>query len=153
MIEITEIQKEMIEKFQCFGCTCGSGVDEECFELQAYEEQGIFFCKKHSAGTILGGVGKIYLGLPKGFDKVGALANSLNLVKRPTNIRLFTEPSKCHYDYLNVPVWAMEKDGYLFVRVFCPRVNETFVDVIKNGKIKDVCPYVIDVSEFIDEID
>ena len=143
-------QKEMIEKFQCPGCTLGCNT--ECVTL--HKEGDIsFWCDSHSAGTIIMG-GKIALGLPKGFDKVGALTNSLNYDRRSTNIRLFSSSEKIfEYNFFNVPVWAMEKDGYLFIRTYCPRINISFVDVIKGGKREEICPDAQNVADFLDDID
>jgi len=151
MDNVTPIQKEMIEKFQCCGCTCGSNID--CGRLKTPSFPNMIWCETHSAGTILSGVGKIALGMPKGFDKVGNISNTLTS-ERTTNIRLYENAENpMIYDKLNIPVWAMELEGYLFVRVIAPRINMTNVDVIKDGKIKDICPDALDVSKFLDEID
>lgn len=53
---------------------------------------------------------------------------------------------------LNVPVWAMVEDGYLFVRVFRPRVNSTCVVVVQDGSL-EMCPNAINVADFLDSID
>ena len=141
----------MIEEFQCPGCMSGPGpVDCPNFEIETVGEWG-FRCKSHVAGTIISGMGFINLGLPKGFCRM----------KRPdlpagttswTNIRLHESLATFHPDKFNVPVWAIEKDGYLFVRTYCPRVDQSSVDVIFGGKLSDV-PGAVDVGEFIDEID
>lgn len=67
---------------------------------------------------------------------------------------MFEDP-KLHFgfDHLNVPVCAIEQDGYLIIRVFSPRVNESRIDIIKGGTIAAMCPNAHDVSKFIDEID
>lgn len=138
---------KMIKEFQCSGCTCGSSPEDGCFELSVCDKFGAR-CKKHSAGTFMSYVGRIYLGLPKGFNRAGLnQADS----QRVNAIRLHHN-SKPEFDHLNVPVWAMEKDGYLFVRTYCPRINMTYIDVIKGGKLSDV-PQAIDVSKFVEEID
>lgn len=138
---------KMVQEFQCSGCTCGSSPEDDCFELKTIPNCGSC-CKKHSAGTFVLGAGRVYLGMPKGFNKVG-----LDQVgnERVHAIRLHYE-TKPKFDHLNVPVWAMKQDGYLFVRTYCPRINQTYIDVIKGGKMSDV-PQAIDVSKFIDEID
>ena len=149
MYVINDNQKEMVEEFQCPGCVCGSGVSD-CYQ----EDDPGFFCKNHVAGTLMAGIGILNLGLPKGFNRVQL--NKHRSQDSVNNIRLFEEGDLPKYDYLNVPVWVMEKEGYLFVRCYFPRVNWDFVDVIKGGKIEDVQkthPHVYDVSEFIDSID
>jgi len=165
--KMTDEQKAMIEKFQCLGCTCGYRTDE-CDQFDFTNMQTGCWCLGHSAGTFMSGAGKIALGLPKGFNRVGTIKTGFETesdrnARRSTNIRLMTEPpkveqnedgeGKSYYDEFNVPVWAMEEDGYLFVRVMCPRINYTYVDVIKGGKFSDICPNAIDVGEFHDEID
>lgn len=157
---MTEIQKEMIEEFQCSGCTCGYKTDK-CDHFHFVNMNTGCWCSGHSAGTFMSGVGKIALGMPKGFNRVGTIKTGFEdekdpLRRRSTNIRLVEDPkikSESKYDEFNVAVWAMEHEGYLFVRVMCPRINYTYVDVIKGGKMKDICPNAIDVGKFIDEID
>jgi len=150
---MNKIQKEMIEEFQCPGCVNGSNVS--CCELQHInigEREETFFCRKHVAGTFFRAGGLVYLGMPEGFDKVGFISDTIER-NRTTNIRLFQEEKAPIYDNLNIPVWAMEKDGYLFIRDFLPRINKTYITVIKNGKMSEICPQAINVSKFIDEID
>ena len=72
--------------------------------------------------------------------------------KNKIDIRLWPGGTKLDWDKLNVPVWAMVKDGFLFVRTFAPRINRTWIDVIEHGTM-DMVPNAINVSEFIDEID
>lgn len=146
-------QKMMIEKFQCVGCTCGG--DVSCDHFKFVEEKPVgCWCEGHSAGTFLGGVGKIALGLPTGFDRVGTIKTGFEeRDERSTNIRLYEDPSIPSYDNLNVPVWAMEEEGYLFIRVMSPRINYNFVDIITDGKFDKICPNAIDVAKFKDEID
>tara|TARA_Y100000310_G_scaffold56232_1_gene51651 strand:+ start:51068 stop:51547 length:480 start_codon:yes stop_codon:yes gene_type:complete len=154
-IEATESQIAMIEKFQCPGCTCGCGV-EECDNFKFDTVQPDWFkCKGHSAGTMLMPGGKIALGLPKGFNKVGALTNSMMDDDHTTNIRLHENIETAESiwdDQLNLPIWAMEEDGYLFVRTYQPRINMGWIDIVKGGTMALV-PSAIDVSKFIDEID
>ena len=148
-----QVEKEMIEKFQCPGCTLGG--DTDCGTLK-FEElgYGMFRCSAHSAGTILMGAGKIALGLPKGFNKVGALSNSLTHRDFSTNIRLVFNPEVFpRFDRINIPVWAMEEKGYLFIRTYCPRINYGYVDVIKGGKIEELCPDTVNPKDFYEEID
>lgn len=145
MIELPTVQKEMIEEFQCPGCVCG--IDPSSCDKFKLEEAGYFRCSSHVLGTFISpNVGPIVLGLPKGFCRMG------HSLKGPY-LRLWSDPAKSFgWNDCNVPVWAMEKDGYLFVRTFMPRLNLSVVDVIKGGTLALV-PGAIDVSKFIDEID
>lgn len=142
-------QQQLIEQFQCPGCVCGGDTKCDAFAFESLPN--MFRCKSHVPGTTIMPGGRVSLGLPKGFDKVGLLIERPS-DERSTNIRFITNPLK-EYDHLNVPVWAMEKDGFLFIRTMCPRLNYTYVDIIEGGKIADICPKAIDVATFIDEID
>ena len=142
-------EKDLIEEFQCPGCVCGSDTDCKAFVFESLPN--MFRCKAHVPGTTIAPGGRVSLGLPKGFNKVGLLIE-MQSGDRSTNIRFMKDPLN-EYDHLNVPVWAMEKDGFLFVRTMCPRLNYTYVDIIKNGKINTICPQAIDVADFIEEID
>ena len=146
----TEEQIEMIEKFQCPGCTCGGDTECGAFKFDLNKGSGCR-CKGHSAGTFMSGLGKIALGLPKGFNIVGTIQTGFEKIggeTRSTNIRLVVNPKElAEYDELNVPVWGMEKDGYLFIRVMCPRINYTYVDVIKGGKFEEICPQAINIAK------
>ena len=139
--------EQMVEKFQCPGCVAGS--DMECGAYKA----GYHGCDGHVTGTHILGIGCFALGLPKGFNRPGWLKGRHN---NQMNIRLWVSPeehgAECGWDKLNVPVWAMEKDGFLFVRTYSPRINETNVDVVQGGTLA-LCPDAIDVGEFADEID
>lgn len=148
--------EEMISEFQCSGCVNG-GDPTTCGSFNLEEQDDAFYCSKHCMGTMRGDLIKIALGLPKGFNREGFLTIRLYLKMPPTPI----------WNHLNVPVWAMEKDGYLFVKTFLPRINKVFIDVIKGVKIKDInasrdatsgksrlTKYeTINVTDFYDEID
>ena len=154
------IDKEMVEKFQCSGCAAGSDTGCGSYKQEDYGEH--FTCASHCAGTsMLNGARlvSLYLGLPKGFNRIGNC-------KDKTSIRLYIMMPTDLWNHLNVPVWAMEEDGYLFVRTYCPRTDVTFVDVVKGGKISEmplnasaICGESklvsppIDVGTFIKEID
>jgi hypothetical protein len=143
-----KIQLEMIENFQCPGCILGGNT--QCGSFDMLDDSGMVHCKKWRPSTFLGRVGRIVLGLPKGFTRTG----SVEFGDKPfTYIRLYESPEKMmKYDKFNVAVWAMEQDGYLFVRCYSPRNNWLFVDVIKDGKMEHV-PGAVNVGDFYDEID
>ena len=145
-VELTVIQREMIEEFQCPGCVCGYRTSD-CKAFKPEVDEGMARCLGHVTGTSISGIGRIALGLPKGFCRTGFQENG-----KPF-IRLWEGPKSAEWDRCNIAVWAMESDGYLFVRTFMPRLNMSVVDVIKDGKREDLCPQAIDVGEFIDEID
>lgn len=166
------IAEQMVQKFQCPGCMIGSNV--ECGKFRIFDHgDGGKWCDGWYPGTIFAGSGAVALGLPKGFNRLGTLHFALREAKGPLNerpccvIRLFERDkyqtildqptdSNVGRDKLNVPIWAMEGQGedagYLFVRVFAPRVGWHWIDVVKDGTL-DMVPNAIDVGEFIDEID
>jgi hypothetical protein len=136
----------LIERFQCPGCAFGTA-PKECLKFRLRADQGdagFFSCEGHRPGTFLAGAGRLCLGLPKGFCRCGPGEFQVPF------IRFFRKPPA--WDRFNVPVWALERDGVLFVRTFLPRLNVAFVDVIVDGKIGDV-PGALDVSTFQDDMD
>jgi len=155
------ILQSMVEKFQCPGCLRGS--DTSCGKY-SLDPDG-FSCENHAIGTSmlsLNGLIKFALGLPKGFNRPGLEKNSDNVrhYKNQMEIRFHdatTDEGKMKlrrwWNHLNVAVWAMEQDGYLFVRTFSPRINTTYVDVVKGGSRTDLVPDAINVADFIDDID
>lgn len=147
---MNELKKiEMVEEFQCPGCVCGS--DTSCGRYNFSEDDKK--CTGHVLGTMLGLGNSIALGLPKGFHKPGWDFSREPVRARNTiDVRLWAKGESPEWDHLNVPVWAMEQDGYLFVRTFAPRVNMSWVDVIEGGTLEMV-PKAINVSKFINEID
>lgn len=137
----------LIEKFQCPGCVSGSDTDCGSFRRNGTPGAGIS-CDAHVAGTTVFPGGTFYLGLPKGFCKVGPLAAG-----HTNNIRLWMPGTHPDWDNCNVAVWAMEVDGFLFVRTFLPRLNLSYIDVIEGGERAVLAPNALDVRTFIDEID
>lgn len=131
---------KMIEEFLCPGCISGS--DTKCGEFKQTNIGGQT-CGSHHPGTMLMGAGKILLGMPTGFNKMR---------ENKVNVRFHEKGSDPGWDHLNVPVWAMVKDGYLFVRTFQPRLSGSMIDVIEGGTL-DMVPQAIDVNKFWDEID
>jgi hypothetical protein len=148
---------EMISEFQCSGCMCGGPTTDDCDAFDLEENEGYFRCSSHVCGTAtMTGMGFVNfaLGLPRGFNRGGL--EMKNKEERWTNkflIRIWPEGKYPDWDKFNVPVWAMEKDNFLFVRTYMPRINRGCTDVIEKGELKSLCPDIIDVSEFYDEID
>lgn len=111
--------KLVIEEYQCSGCV--SGTDTECFEAN---EVGGIGCGKHHAGTIVTGIGNVFLGMPTGFNRLGECREL-----KPTIYETF-DSSDWHYDMWNVPVWKYKnKDEHTFVRGVMPRHNEPFLHI------------------------
>lgn len=121
---------ETIEEFQCPGCKNGGDTKCGVFEQKNWNKE----CSSHSAGTLMGGVGKINLGLPNGFNRMGALHEGMK-----SNIRILDkETAKDFFDVFNLPTWTLEYKGHLLVRTYIPRKNISYVDIIRDFKASDI---------------
>lgn len=164
MVQGNKIQLSMIKELQCPGCMCGTYPDEcDAYKLEVEDRPHNFFrCTSWHPGTFMGGIGKLALGLPKGFNRIGAV--DLTIMKH--YFRLYESPEKRpEYDRFNIPVWAMKYtadngESYLVVRCHCPRNSWHYIDVIKDGQMEMASfkdgPYehkAINVGDFYDEID
>jgi hypothetical protein len=145
------VELQMIDTFQCPGCIHGTD-PETCSKHKLSQDTpgSFFYCVNWRPSTFMGGVGRIALGLPRGFLRTGMV----EFGDKPfCYIRLFKKPEDMlGYDKFNVPVWAMERDGHLFVRCYSPRNNWLFVDVVKDGKLEHA-PGAINAGEFYEEMD
>lgn len=68
--------KNAIEEYQCPGCTNGSNTSS-CALWAAnddFQNDDNKACKAHSPGTFTS-VGPVFLGLPKGFNRLGPIAS------------------------------------------------------------------------------
>lgn len=153
MTKGSNVETEMIGEFQCPGCVHGCGVMECASFNLIIREEGYFYCDQHYPATTVLGVRtpKICLGLPRGFNR--------SQQKNSEYIRLWYGLGRGDqkslvpvWDQFNVAVWAMEKDGYLFVRTFSPRIDVSVVEVVKGGTL-NLVPKAVDVSSFWGEID
>jgi hypothetical protein len=143
-----ETYQEMIKEYQCCGCPSGSN-PQECQEYKLNTEFNA--CESHVLGVALGFNNCIALGLPKGFNKPGKDFYGKSFNKMRIRFHLNSENLDV-WDHLNIPVWALEHDGILFVRTFLPRMNIGIVDVIQGGTL-NLVPNAIDVKKFIEDID
>src|SRR3990167_8905490 len=114
-------ERAMTERFQCPGCTLGG--DTTCGAYKQNPDTGA--CAAHRLGTIKSLCGPFALGLPKGFCRPGVDRDRNGDWCEPRfamPIRFFTAGGRQPlWDKLNIPVWAMEDDGYLIVRTVEPR--------------------------------
>lgn len=141
--------EEMVEKFQCPGCVAGSDTDCGAYRFSATEQR----CVKHVLGTIKAGAGSFALGLPTGFCKSGWNQHGEKPESKNTiNVRLWLKGAVPKWDLYNIPVWALEKDGFLFVRTYAPRSDFSWVDVVEAGSLALV-PQAINVGEDVGEMD
>lgn len=115
-----DIIKNAIEEYQCPGCVVGG--DISCFKSNP---DGGVGCGNHMSGTIISNIGNIFLGMPKGFNRLG-----LNEKMKPQIFESFDINDWGEYDKWNVPVWKfLNKDGHTLVRGFIPRRNDSFIHI------------------------
>jgi len=142
--------KDLIDLFQCPGCLCGIN-PWDCEHYKPQDFHNHVCCLGHTIGTMVIPIGYIAIGLPKGFNRPGCWDRDGK--DHPyMNIRIWPKGKKPNWDDFNVPVWALEKEGFLFVLTFSPRINETYVDIIEGGDL-GLVPQAIDVSKFYEEMD
>lgn len=110
---MNDTQKTMIKEFQCPGCV------GDCEPEEIEVDSSGFRCPKHCPGTMLAngsGVHRLWIGLPKGFNRVPQGQEGLNVVlyenlgewdKGSFHSRLdrFNK-----MQILNIPVWQHEED-------------------------------------------
>ena len=140
--------KNAIEEYQCSGCI--SGHDVSCFEKNPNGGVG---CGKHLAGTFITQIGKIYLGMPRGFCRHGEQKNLFMRI-----FKTFEDFKKdCDqmpkYDIFNIPVWKhLNKQGHTLIRGLRPRKNEGFILVILEDCMDKINCLEI-TQELIDAMD
>jgi hypothetical protein len=113
---------EAIEEYQCPGCVdgCKPVLREAC-------ELGVG-CQKHSPGTRGSAIGLLFLGMPKGFNRLGPKDRMTLQIYES-----YEQKMQCYGDYniYNVPCWKhLDQHGNTLVRGLSPRINMPFLHVI-----------------------
>lgn len=118
--------KKAVEEYQCPGCVCGH--DTTCYQ----EKSGSEACGKHVAGTMIMGLGQIFLGMPKGFNRVGP--------SEGMKINIFRElKDGWGFDFLNVPVWKFKDEhGNTLVRGIQPRTSSPFLHIFLTDCMQEI---------------
>jgi hypothetical protein len=142
-------KEEMIEKFQCPGCV--SGPDPKTCPGFKLDEQYGFKCESHVLGTSINGQIHIALGMPKGFNRPSPQDDMVR-TRSTLQLGLWLKGTNPAWDKLNIPVWALERDGFLFVRTYAPRTDRGRIDVLEGATLALV-PQALDVSKFYEEFD
>lgn len=143
-------KEEMIKKFQCPGCVGGPD-PKTCESFKLNEEYG-FKCGGHVMGTTINLMTHIALGLPKGYNRSGP-RDDMTRTRNTLSLALWEKKGSLPaWDKLNVPVWASEQEGFLFVRSYSPRTDRTRIDVVEGGTMALV-PGALDTNKFVDEFD
>lgn len=132
--------EEAIKDYQCAGCISGPSLT--CFEKS---EIGGIGCKKHYSGTnIMPGIGKIFLGMPKGFDRLGH--------QKDMKVTIFKtqeqQEEEWEYDEYNIAIWKHQNEkNHIFIRGYMPRLNLGFIHVILNGNYEEYQGKEIDITK------
>ncbi len=136
--------KLAVEEYQCSGCVSGS--DISCFKRN---DTGGIGCGKHHAGTMSMGIGNIFLGMPKGFNRLG----EYRMLKPNIYESFDSEDYDWDYNMWNIPVWKyLSKEGHTFVRGVMPRRNEPLIHIFLENCIDRIDCLEI-TQEDIDEMD
>ena len=130
---------EIIKEYQCPGCLVGEE-NYKCFKISKGKS---ISCDKHIAGTIIfPGIGKIFLGMPKGFNRLGEQKIKIEIYKTQKNQEI-----QWGYDKFNVPIWKHQnKKGHIFIRGYQPRLNKGFLHIILKGDFKSINAHEIDIN-------
>lgn len=142
-------REEMIKKFQCVGCV--SGPDPKTCPAFKLDEQYGFKCSGHVIGTMVGLQLHLALGMPKGFNR-SSPQDDMMATRNTLQLALWLKGTNPAWDKFNLPTWALEEDGCLFVRTYAPRTDRGRIDVLEGGTLALV-PNAIDVSKFTDDFD
>ena len=117
--------KTAVEKYQCPGCVCG--MDTSCYEKGINDE-----CGRHVLGILLSDIGKIFLGMPIGFTRVGPFEDM-----KLSIFRKFKDG--WGYDKFNVPVWKhLDERGNTLVRGINPRINSPFLHIFIGDQMNQI---------------
>lgn len=129
-----KIQQMMIETYQCPGCCIGG--DVECVETGHNLE-----CSRHVPGTIGGGIGIFFLGLPKGFCRLGVSVSENYKIHIFKNLESVWGKG---YDKFNIAVWKhLDEHGNTLIRGLLPRINQPFIHIIIGDHVKKINCYEI----------
>lgn len=121
--------KEFVEEYQCPGCVVGG--DASCYAGETDSKS--ITCSKHVSGTIeFPAVGSFFLGMPKGFNRIGS-AKELKLY-------IFNKlDDGWGFDKFNVPVWKyLDEHGNTIVRGLSPRINSPFLHIFIGNHIDKI---------------
>jgi hypothetical protein len=110
--------KFAVEEYQCPGCISGSNTS--CYK----KSNNSVSCGGHMAGTVILSQGKIFLGMPKGFNRLGCSFGSEQQLKIEIHEKFNEE------EVFNVVCWKyLNEHGHTLVRGLRPRKNEPFLHI------------------------
>lgn len=119
--------EKAIKEYQCSGCV--GGPFPECYKTEAKYS---ITCRGHVAGTGVSYIGRIFLGMPKGFNRLGRAEHTELYIHEKMD-------EEVRFDKFNVPVWKyLDKNGNTLVRGLRPRINDPFVAVILGNHLDEI---------------
>lgn len=131
------MEKEIInfvENYQCPGCVCG-------FNISCFEKSDGIECGKHVVGTLITGIGHIFLGMPHGFNRLGH-AEEMKI----KGFKTFTDG--WGYNKFNIPVWKyLDEENHTIVRGLSPRLNAPFLHIFLEDCISKIDCYEITTDD------
>lgn len=125
--------KDAVKEYQCPGCTKGPAL--ECYKKSDYSNS----CADHCAGTFMLTTGNFFLGMPKGFNRVGPIKSENKFM--PQIYKNWDEFSDIYqgYDKFNVPVWKhLDEHGNTLIRGLQPRTNAPFLHIILEDVMEKI---------------
>jgi hypothetical protein len=141
----------IVKECQCPGCV---GIGSNCFDNNGPGIQ----CDQHTPGTMISRIGQIFLGMPKGFNRLGPDGS----LKMKIYESQKSQEENFSYDKYNIPVWKYHLKGQpvsdneltdlVFVRGLSPRINCPFLHIIVNGDIEKINCYEV-TEEDIENMD
>lgn len=119
--------EKAVREYQCSGCI--DGPFKDCYKTE--QDYGVG-CRGHVAGTIISYVGKIFLGMPKAFNRLGHWERM--------KVEIYDGYiDDVIFDKFNMPVWKhLDKHGNTLVRGLRPRINEPFITVILGNHLDKI---------------
>ena len=120
--------EEAVKEYQCSGCV--GGPYPECYQAEGGYGIG---CRGHVAGTGVTFIGKIFLGMPTGFNRLGHYDDMKVIIYEDW------DAEEIEFNKFNVPVWKhLDKHGNTLVRGLRPRINEPFVTIILGNHLDKI---------------
>jgi hypothetical protein len=133
-----------VKTYQCPGCI--GGPNFSCYEKNPIGSG----CLKHCPGTLMEDMGLIFLGMEKGFNRVGPnkkrewrfyILETSEQFKEDISPKFLSTSFKINglYDNFNIPVWKyLDKNGNTLVRGLSPRINTPFLHIFLWDARKDI---------------
>lgn len=149
---------DAVKEYQCSGCVGGPA--GECY-VKYHKGVG---CGKHCPGTMAISQGTLFLGMERGFNRLGPVGYKDMPIMIFENEKQFNEewdsPSPLIkkaknnlYDNFNVAVWKyLDKFGSTIVRGLSPRVNAPFLHIFLKD-VRDQINCLEITQKDIDEMD